>query len=187
MNCTCGVYAAKDLTHLRKTGYDRFGIHGEVYLWGTVVKHELGWRAQFSYPKNFVLPLEVMPVSAGLLEQGLESLAAYGCNIFVSGKGGALPLWVKGSGYDAAGLDVLIRRCKGWYACRGLERRIKRGDRVAVLGRGIAVVEEVVNREIVIRLWNREVLTISRQVVVWHQQNLRWEVKASGRVRSQAW
>jgi hypothetical protein len=186
MNCTCGVYAAKDLAHLCKTGYDRYGIHGEVYLWGTVVKHELGWRAQFSYPKNFVLPLQVMPVSAGLLEQWLESLAAYGCDIFVSGKNDAVPLWVKGSGYDEVGLGVLIKRGKGWYACRELERRIKRGDCVAVLGRGIAVVERVVDNEIVALLWNREVLTISRKAVVWHQQNLRWEVNASGVIRTAA-
>src|SRR5208337_4563567 len=25
MNCTCGVYAAKNLEHLRKAGYDRYG------------------------------------------------------------------------------------------------------------------------------------------------------------------
>ena len=45
---------SKTLDHFRSAGYERFGIHGEVYLWGTVVEHELGWRAQFAYPKNSV-------------------------------------------------------------------------------------------------------------------------------------
>src|SRR5208283_2116363 len=50
--CTCGVYAAKNRDHLRRVGYEGRGIHGEVYLWGTVVEHILGWRAQFAYPKS---------------------------------------------------------------------------------------------------------------------------------------
>ena len=53
-NCTCGIYAVKTLHHFRSAGYERYGIHGEVYLWGTVVEHELGYRAQFAYPKTFV-------------------------------------------------------------------------------------------------------------------------------------
>lgn len=28
--CTCGVYAAKSLAHLRTAGYTQYGIHGEV-------------------------------------------------------------------------------------------------------------------------------------------------------------
>src|SRR5579863_974109 len=54
-NCTCGVYAARTTEHLRQCGYKKFGVHGEVYLWGTVIEHERGWRAQFAYPKTFVL------------------------------------------------------------------------------------------------------------------------------------
>jgi hypothetical protein len=32
VNCTCGIHAAKTLHHLG-TGYEQYGIHGEVYLW----------------------------------------------------------------------------------------------------------------------------------------------------------
>lgn len=43
-DCTCGVYAAKDIGRLRQFGYvGARGIHGEVYLWGNVVDHKLGW------------------------------------------------------------------------------------------------------------------------------------------------
>ena len=58
-NCTCWVRCSQnDSTTSAASGYERYGIHGEVYLWGTVVEHELGYRAQFAYPKNFVLPLK---------------------------------------------------------------------------------------------------------------------------------
>ena len=51
----------------------------------------------------------------------------------------------------------------------------ERGDRVAVLGRGITVVEQVCDKEIIAPLWNREALSISLKAVVWDQQNVRWE------------
>jgi len=35
----------------------RGGIYGEVYLWGRVVEHPAGWRAQFAYPKTLKLPI----------------------------------------------------------------------------------------------------------------------------------
>jgi hypothetical protein len=60
------VYASKSLEHLRTTGYARYGIHGEVNLWGTVVEHEQGWRAQFAYPKNLYLPLDILPFTLAL-------------------------------------------------------------------------------------------------------------------------
>jgi len=137
MNCTCGIYAAKSHADLRTAGYAGFGIHGEVYLWGTVVEHELGWRAQYACPKNFFLPLEMLPVSMSMLEPRLKTLAAFGCDIHLIGREGNMPLWVKGSGYEAATLDLLVQRCKTWYAVRQQERRIKRGDRVAILGRAL--------------------------------------------------
>ena len=60
-DCTCGVYAAKNREHLRQFGYEQCGIRGEVYLWGTVVEHERGWRAQFAYPKSLFLLPDAIP------------------------------------------------------------------------------------------------------------------------------
>ena len=71
--CTCGIYAAKTLHHFRSAGYDRYGIHGEVYLWGTVVEHELGYRAQFAYPKNFFLPPDMLPFTLGAMQARLTN------------------------------------------------------------------------------------------------------------------
>lgn len=179
MNCTCGIYAAKSHADLRTAGYAGFGIHGEVYLWGIVVEHELGWRAQYACPKNFFLPLELLPVSMSMLESRLKTLAAFGCDTRLIGREGNMPLWLKDSGYEAAALDLLDQRCKSWYAVRQEDRRIKRGDRVAILGRGIAMVEHVSDKHVQLILWNRNVLRISRKEIVWDEGNARWETDAS--------
>jgi hypothetical protein len=176
MNCTCGVYAAKSLDCLRALGYMRYGsIYGELYLWGTVVEHQLGWRAQFAYPKKLVLPLDMVPLSMGAAESRLTTLSAYSCDIFVHGKTENVPLWLTESGYDAIGLDLLVQRCNAWYVRRGEERRIKPGDRLAVLGQGIAVVEHADRNHVHALLWNRASVRIGRKQIVWDEQNMRWE------------
>ena len=106
--CTCGIYAVKTLDHFRSTGYERFGIHGEVHLWGTVVEHELGYRAQFAYPKNFFLSPNVLPFTLAELRSRLQALTLYGGDIFVIGNDEAICLWGKDSGYSPTGLDYLI-------------------------------------------------------------------------------
>jgi hypothetical protein len=52
-----------------------------------------------------------------------------------------------------------------------------RGDRVAVLGRGIAVVEQADETEVHALLSNRSVLRIGRKEIVWDESNMRWEAK----------
>ena len=53
-------------------------------------------------------------------------------------------------------------------------RTLRPGDRIAVVGRGIAVVEEVRNQHVRTILWNREVLHIRRNEIVWERNNIRW-------------
>jgi hypothetical protein len=174
-DCTCGVYAAKNLEHLRQFGYEGRGIHGEVYLWGTVVEHELGWRAQFAYPKSLALPADLIPSDTKEMEARLGALAAYDTDIFIVGGGQSIPLCRKGSGFDAAGLDYLIGKRTQYYDRRQRDRTLKKGDRVAILGRGIAVVEQVDERQVHALLWNRSVLRIGRKEIVWDERNMRWE------------
>ena len=50
-----------------------------------------------------------------------------------------------------------------------------RGDRVAVLGRGIAVVEQVDDKWIQAVVLNKCVLRIARKHISWNDQNMRWE------------
>jgi len=76
-------------------------------------------------------------------------------------------------------LDYVIKVRKEYYVRRQWERILKKGDRVAVLGRGIAVVEQANDKEAVVVLWNRLVLRIPRQDIVLNQQNRRWEYAAN--------
>ena len=159
-------------------GCPRYAIEGEVYLWGTVVEHELGWRAQFAYPKSLFLPPELVPSGAKALEARLGALAAYDIDIFlIVGSGQSIPLCRRGSGYDAAGLDHLIGTSKQYYDRRRQERTLNKSDRVAVLGRGIAVVEHADDTEVHALLWNRTILRMRRKDIAWNRQNVRWEAK----------
>jgi hypothetical protein len=182
-DCTCGVYASKSLDHLRQLGYMQHRIYGEVCLWGTLIEHEGGWRAQFAYPKNLILPLSAVPLGMSSVESRITTLAAYGSDIFVLGETGTVPLWRTGSGVDANGLDLLVRRCSTWYAKRAEQRQIKRGDRVAVIGHGIAVVEHADNDQVQAVLGGRSVLSIQRKEVVWDEQYARWETAVGAGIR----
>jgi preprotein translocase subunit YajC len=81
--------------------------------------------------------------------------------------------------YDAAGLDYLIRARRDHYLRRQSERTLKEGDRVAVLGHGIAVVEQVEGKEVLVALGNRLVLRIARKEIVVNEQNNRWECETT--------
>ena len=76
------------------------------------------------------------------VESRLKTLAAYDIDIFIGGGRESIPLCRRGSGFDTAGLDYLIGTRTEDYARRQRDRTLTRGDRVAVLGRGIAVVEK---------------------------------------------
>ena len=177
--CTCGVYAAKSLEHLRKNGYDRCGIYGEVCLWGTVVEHERGWRAQLAYPKNLFLSPEALPFTLAEIWPRLQALTLYGSDIFVLDNDQTSSLWGKRSGFDPAGLDYLIEIGKEYYVRHQRDRILKKGDRVAVLGRGIAVVEQVDETEVEALLGNKTILRMRRNDIAWNRQNMRWEAKDS--------
>jgi preprotein translocase subunit YajC len=177
-SCTCGVYAAKTIEHLRQCGYRKFGVHGEVYLWGKIVEHERGWRAQFAYPKALFLAADTTPFSLSEINARLRTLAEFGTDIFLLLDCERVALWRHGSGFDKAGLDYLIQARKEFYVRRQQERTLKQGDRVAVLGHGIAVVEQIDGKEVHVALGNRFVLRIARREIVVNEQNNRWECEA---------
>lgn len=179
LDCTCGVYAAKSREHLRQLGYEGRGIRGEVHLWGTVVEHELGWRAQFAYPKSLVLPPELIPSDIREMESRLSALEVYDLDIFIVGCGWSIPLCRRRLGFDAAGLDYLIGRRTEYYVRRQQDRTLMKGDRVAVLGRGIAVVEHADDTDVYVVVWNKCSSRIARKHIRWDDQNMRWETDAS--------
>jgi hypothetical protein len=94
LTCTCGIYAYKEKPRLlreirninsglRLVANNRYvPIYGEINLWGKVIEHEDGYRAQFGYPKRlwctpaieplagwigyvYGVPCEVMPSGDG--------------------------------------------------------------------------------------------------------------------------
>ena len=178
LDCTCGVYAAKSVEHLRQLGYEGRGIRGEVHLWGTVVEHEFGYRSELAYPKALFLPTDLIPSDTKEMEQRLGAIAAYDIDIFVVGGGRKIPLCRRGSGFDAAGLDYLIGKRTQYYARRQRDRTLMKGDRVAVLGRGIGVVEHADETEVEALLGNKLTLRMARREIRWDQRNMRWEAEA---------
>ena len=175
LKCTCGIYASKSLEHLRRPGYQRSLIYGKVLLWGTLVEHQRGWRSQYAYPQSFLLPPEVLPVRLMEIETRLKTLISYDRDIFVLHDGARLPLWKKGGGLDALGLDYLTDRASNWYIQRNQGSGINQGDRVAVVGWGTAVVDKIEGTCIRAKLGNKAILRIDRKEVSWNKQNLRWE------------
>jgi preprotein translocase subunit YajC len=175
MKCTCGIYAHKSLEHVREHGYQRSRIHGQVSLWGTVVEHQQGWRAQYAYPKSFFLAPETLPITFTKIEARLLTLTSYRCDIFILQDRASLPLWKEDTGFVASRLDYLTRRGSRWYAEHNQVSAIKQGDRVTIVGRGTAVVEDVDRTYVRAVLGNNSVVRILRRRVCWNQQNVRWE------------
>ena len=63
--CVCGVYACDDanaaLFYAHRSGS---AVVGRTKLWGRVVEHEAGWRAERSYPESIYVPREHFEDSA---------------------------------------------------------------------------------------------------------------------------
>ena len=63
--CACGIHAAREpaavLSYLHGRDEPRTvaRVLGRVQLWGRVVEHEGGWRAERAYPLDFVADAEL--------------------------------------------------------------------------------------------------------------------------------
>ena len=54
LNSDCGVYAYKSIKPISEyLSVSKGSLYGSVYLWGRVIEHEDGYRAEFAYPKDF--------------------------------------------------------------------------------------------------------------------------------------
>ena len=49
VGCTCGVHATNDPRRLAR-GVHGAGVIGRVAMWGRVIEHTHGWRAELAYP-----------------------------------------------------------------------------------------------------------------------------------------
>ncbi|HET9724943.1 MAG TPA: hypothetical protein VFR44_14035 [Actinomycetota bacterium] len=52
--CTCGIHALKDPHRLRRANRSA-GVIGTIAMWGRVIEHTKGWRAEFAYPARLRL------------------------------------------------------------------------------------------------------------------------------------
>lgn len=52
--CTCGVHAIKDPARLARSGRTA-AVVGRVAMWGRVIEHTKGFRAEFAYPSRLRL------------------------------------------------------------------------------------------------------------------------------------
>ncbi len=53
IDCTCGLHATHGTELLRRTKTP--AVLGRIALWGTIVEHEFGFRAEFAYPQRLRL------------------------------------------------------------------------------------------------------------------------------------
>jgi hypothetical protein len=154
-DCSCGMYAGINMQHLIDIGYIQQGIHGEVHLWGRLERNTLGWRAQFAYPKFFVVPANMVPFKVEEAQKRLAMLVEFDVDIYLQPKRDAcvgqerIPLWVRDYGYTNQGISFLIERWQKWNSHK-IEHTLAAGDRVAVLGDGggIGVVKEIDGEEL---------------------------------------
>ncbi len=67
-----GIHAFK--TEAQAKSYAANTVWGEVSLWGRVIEHDLGYRAEFAYPRTLIVPATI-PDAAGLAR---KLAASYG-------------------------------------------------------------------------------------------------------------
>jgi hypothetical protein len=54
--CTCGIHAMKEPLRLRRSRPGKTaGVIGTVAMWGRVIEHTKGWRAEYAYPARLRL------------------------------------------------------------------------------------------------------------------------------------
>jgi hypothetical protein len=189
--CTCGMYAGINMQHLIDINYIQRGIHGEVFLWGRLYRHTLGWRAQYAYPKFFVVPANMVPLKVEEAQKRLAMLIEFDVAIYLQPKREArvgqenIPLWIRDYGYSQQGAEFLIER---WKKKTAPHAPLAVGDRIAVFsdanGGGIGVVKEIVGDEFYYTLFSPHTVYHKKiKDVQWNERNWRWETTGLGMMR----
>jgi uncharacterized protein YjhX (UPF0386 family) len=192
--CTCGMYAGINMQHLIDIGYIQRGIHGEVSLWGRLYRHSLGWRAQFAYPKFFVVPANMIPFRLDQAQQRLQTLIEFGVDIYLQPEREArvgqekILLWVSDYGYSQQALSWLVEKRKQWYDENPKIHSLAKGGRVAVFsdvnGGGIGIVQEITGDDMFYTMFSQNVIYHKRlKDIVWNERNWRWETSGLGAMR----
>ncbi|MGH9681139.1 MAG: hypothetical protein ACRD4Y_14420, partial [Candidatus Acidiferrales bacterium] len=191
-SCTCGMYAGINMQHLIDIGYIERGLHGEVHLWGKLMRHTLGWRAQYAYPKYFVVPMNMLPLRIEEAKKRLDILAQFEVDIYLQTEpeakvgGERIPLWIKDFGYSQQGLSWLVEKRKDWYKEHPKTQTLAVGDRVAVFGStsGIGIVQGIKDGDVYYTLFNPNMIyRKAAKDIKWNDANWRWETTGTGSMR----
>jgi hypothetical protein len=187
------MYAGINMQHLIDINYIQRGIHGEVSLWGRLMRHTLGWRAQYAYPKFFIVPANMIPFRFGEAHERLKTLVEFDVDIYLQPEREArvrqerIPLWVRDYGYSQQGISFLIEKRQRWYSGEKAVHTLAVGDPVAVfsgMDGGIGVVKEIDGDEIYYTLFSPNVIYHKKvKDVVWNERNWRWETSGLGFMR----
>jgi hypothetical protein len=190
-NCTCGMYAGINMKHLIDISYIQRGVHGAVSLWGRLIRHTHGWRAQFAYPKFFVLPVNMIPFDMTEAQRRLATLVEFDVDIYLQTEKDArvgqenVPLWISDYGYSQQGLSWLVEKRVQWYGNKVIPP-LAVGDRVAVMGSGggIGVVKEIVGDDMWYTMFSADTLYRKDiKTIKWNEKNWRWETSGLGSMR----
>jgi hypothetical protein len=63
-----GIHALKFRFSLHELTYEFLRVLGSVYLWGRVIECELGYRAQYAYPRMLIVSKDADPIDVMELE-----------------------------------------------------------------------------------------------------------------------
>jgi hypothetical protein len=195
-DCTCGMYAGINMQHLIDINYIERGIHGEVSLWGRLYRHTLGWRAQYAYPRFFVVPANMIPFRFDEAQERLKALVEFDVDIYLQPEREAqvgrerIPLWVRDYGYSQEGISFLIEKRQKWYSGEKAIHTLAVGDRLAVFGGmmgpggGIGIVREIKGDDMYYTMFSLNVIFHKKvKDVMWNERNWRWETNGTGFMR----
>jgi hypothetical protein len=193
-SCTCGMYAGINMQHLVGINYIQRGIHGEVSLWGRLYRHTLGWRAQFAYPKFFVVPANMVPFRFDQAQERLKALVEFDVDIYLQPDREArvgqerIPLWIREYGYSQQGISFLIEKRQKWHSGEKAVHTLAVGDRIAVFsdvnGSGIGVAKQIDGDDMYYTLSGPHVIYHKKiKDIVWNERNWRWETNGTGFMR----
>jgi hypothetical protein len=193
--CTCGIYAAKNFEHLQHIGYTGedadYAIHGEVYLWGRIWEHDLGYRAQFAYPKNLTISYRCLPWPIKEVQERLKTLTQYGVDMYLQLPGvekaegffqqtsERVFLWSKETGFNPRAIDDLIADNQECYTLKDAPISLEVGDTLAILGTGLGFIKKVLVDSVQVLMFNR-LVSIHASYIKFNKHNFRWESSSQG-------
>jgi len=195
--CTCGMYAGINMQHMLDINYINRGIHGEVSLWGRLYRHTLGWRAEYAYPKFFIVPTNMIPFHFDEAQERLNALVEFDVDIYLQPEREArvgqekIPLWTKDYGYWQQGISFLVEKRQKSYSGEKAVHTLAVGDRIAVFsdvnGGGIGVVKEIDGDSMHYTLFAPDMVYHKKlKDIVWNDHNWRWETTGLGMMRKLA-